>query len=122
MYFNYPFNNEYQFKDINTEVKTITTDSNTAYWINEVRDAEPDTERIDIITESNNDYPGEVKLTLDTLSDGAQTSYFESQNKDYKLYSGCKVMVTNINLSPLNDKSKNYTLLNSTCETEIEII
>lgn len=122
MYFNYPFNNEYQFKDVDTEVKTITDDSNTAYWINEVRDAEPDTERIDIITESNNSYPGKVKLTLDTLPDGAQTSYFESQNKDYKLYSGCKVMVTNINLSPLNDKSKNYTLLNSTCETEIEII
>lgn len=122
MYFNYPFNTEYQFKNVETEVQKVKVDSNTAYWTNEARVAEPDTERLDVITESNSNYPGEVKFTLDSLSDGAQTSYFESENKDYKLYSGCKVMVTNLNLSPLNDKSKNYTLLNTTCETEIEII
>ena len=77
---------------------------------------------MDVITEVNTEYPGEIKFALDTLSNGVQTPYFESENKDYKLYSGCKVMVTNLNLSPLNNKSKNYSLLNSICETEIEII
>ena len=120
MYFNYPFNTNYQFVDNQTEVKLI--DNKTAYWINGVRVAEPDTERIDITVESDKHYPGEIKQTLNTLSDGTQTSYFESENKEYKLYSGCKVMIKNINLNPINDKIKNYTLLNSTCETEIEII
>ena len=122
MFFDYPFNLDYQFSNIDTEVKKVSNDTTTAYWRNEARPAEPDSERMDVITEVNTEYPGEIKFALDTLSNGVQTPYFESENKDYKLYSGCKVMVTNLNLSPLNNKSKNYSLLNSTCETEIEII
>lgn len=123
MFFNYPFNRNYQFKDNSTEVELVESTKNTAYWRNEARVAEPDTERIDITTTHNTDYPGEIKQSLDsTLTNGVETSYFESQSKDYKLYSGCKVMVTNINLNPLNNKTKNYTLENSTYETEIEII
>lgn len=123
LFFNYPFNPEYQFKNIETEVTRVSEDKTTAYWKNEARPAEPDTERIDIIKEVNTDYPGEIKFTLDdTLSNGVRTYYFESENKEYKLYNGCKVMITNINLNPLNDKLKNYTLLNSTYETKIEIV
>lgn len=54
------------------------------------------------------------------ISDTA--SYYESINKDYKLYNQHKVKVTNLNLDPTNPKSKNYTLMNTEFETTLEII
>lgn len=118
MFFNYPFNSNYQFMNLDTEIKRLNNTS--AFLRDEARPAEPDTERTDIEVEIDN--TNDISLLAKTLSDGVKTSYFESENKDYKLYSGCKVLVTNINLNPLNNKTKNYILLNSTCETEIEII
>lgn len=120
MFFNYPFNTDYEFTD--EHVQKVSEDLTPVYWKDEARPAEPNTERMDIISTVNLDYPGSIKHTLKPLSDGSRTSYFESKDKEYKLYSGCKVMVTNINLNPLNKKLKNYTQFNSTCETEIEII
>ena len=122
LFFNYEFNTNYQFKKEDIEVKKISDNSSMAYWNDDALPAEPDTERIDISIEPSNAYPGGIKLSMKSLPNGVKTSYFESKNKEYKLYSGCKVMVTNINLDSSNTKSENYTLLNSTCETEIEII
>lgn len=117
MFFNYPFNNEYQFVDEDTEISLVeNTKTHTAYWKNEARPAEPITERIDIEVETNTQYPGELKVSSNHVP------YFESQNKEYRLYDGCKVTIDNVRLNSSNDKIKNYILNRSTYETTLKII
>lgn len=122
MFFNYAFKTNYKFDDVQIDADLIAEKTQTSYYKDEVRPAEPDTERIDAISTEDINYPGEIKHTLMTLTNGDKTPYFESENKEYKLYSGCIVNVTNINLNPLHDKTRNYTLMNSVYETTIEII
>ena len=120
MFFNYPFNNNYKFEELGSEIKKVADNKSTAYWTNDSRPAEPDTERIDINVESDISYPGAIKISLDN---SVKTAYFESENKEYKLYSGCKVAITNVNLNPLNNKSKNYTITKyETNDVELEIV
>ena len=115
MYFNYESNPNYKFKTPNIDIKNIQ-DTNHSYWLNEARPAEPNTLRTDIKIEAKNDYPGGIKL------DKSDNPYFESKNKDFKLYNNHMVKVVNLNLDPQNPISKNYELINTSLVTELEII
>ena len=101
--------------------------------------AEPNTKRINITPEENKNYTGNVVLNPSLIKDcfsindefdntkqynisNIISSFYESQNKESKIYSGCKVKITNICLDPNNSKSSNYELLNTETETILEII
>lgn len=107
----------YDYKFINpvSEIETVEgTDTN--YNKLSVRPAQPDTERIDFEATHDVNYPGEIKLNL------LDEPYFESKDGKYRLYNNNKVIVKNINLDNLNDKYKNYNLINSEYVTTLEII
>lgn len=114
MYFNYPYNSDYKFKEQDIEIYNAI--DNKLYWINKARPAESNTLRIDIDIEKNNEYPGDIKLSK------SDSPYYESENKNYRLYNNHTVKVLNLNLDPLNDKSKNYNLITTSLITTIEII
>ena len=105
----------------------------------EAMPAEPNTERINVIPELNPQYTGNVVLNPILVKDSFTitdefnsnnkhivsnivTSFYESQDKQSKIYSGCKVKVTNICLDPYNNKSGNYILSYTETETILEII
>lgn len=113
-FFDYSFNPNYQF--ISEDEIHTPENTNVSYWTNEARVAEPDTERIDINITSNSNYPGDILLEATDLP------YFESSNKQYKLYNNDEVMVTGFKLDPENPKSKNYELNTTSYPTHIEII
>lgn len=138
LYFNYSFNNNYQFKDRINEIQLVEN-TNSFYLRDEVRPAEPNTERIDVNLEHDTNYTGNMKLTAKSFSDTFTiedpftnnittfnnkniTSYYESQDKKCKLYNGCKVVVKNICLDTTNPKAKNYILENPEVETILEIV
>ena len=143
-YFTYNHNNNYKFDDPinNKEIKLIDGLPNEKpiyYNINEAMPAEPNTKRTNIVTSHNTNYTGNVMLNSITLTDSFTiidefddnkqynvnnviTSFYESQDKQNRIYDGCKVKVTNIRLNPHNNKSGNYTLLNTETETILEII
>ena len=142
-YFTYDFDNNYKFEDAinNKEIQPVyETKTKTLYYnVKEAMSAEPNTERINIIPEHNADYTGNVMLHSILVRDSfiitdefnsnnkhiisnVVTSFYESQDKQSKIYSGCKVKVTNICLDPYNNKSGNYILSNTETETILEII
>ena len=120
MYFTYEFNADYKFNNVEDNGQLIEVyepeNTNTLYWTNEARVAEPNTKRIDINIESDNNYPGEIKIKSSDLP------YFESKDKQYRLYNHNKVFISGLNLDPENNISNNYELLNKTYITTIEII
>lgn len=142
-YFTYDFNPNYKFEDAinNKELQPIyeTKTKRLYYNVKEAMPAEPNTERINVIPELDNKYTGNVVLNPILVKDSftitdafdkeiqytktnIETSFYESQDKQSKIYSGCKVKVTNICLDPYNDKSNNYYLKNTETETILEII
>lgn len=142
-YFTYDFNNNYKFEDAinNKEIQPIyETDTKRLYYnVKEAMPAEPNTERINVIPELNPQYTGNVVLNPILVKDSFTitdefnsnnkhivsnivTSFYESQDKQSKIYDGCKVKVTNICLDPYNNKSGNYILSNTETETILEII
>lgn len=142
-YFTYDFNPNYKFEDAidNKELQPIyeTKTKRLYYNVKEAMPAEPNTERINIIPELDNKYTGNVVLNPILVKDSftitdafdkeiqytktnIETSFYESQDKQSKIYSGCKVKVTNICLDPYNNKSNNYDLENTETETILEII
>lgn len=142
-YFTYNFNNNYKFEDAidNKEIQPIyeTKTKRLYYNVKEAMPAEPNTERINVIPELDTKYTGNVVLNPILVKDSfvitdefnknnkhnisnIVTSFYESQDKQSKIYDGCKVKVTNICLDPYNNKSGNYTLSNTKTETILEII
>lgn len=143
-YFTYDYNHDYKFEDAtnNKEIRPIyehNTNKTVYYNVREAMPAEPNTERINIIPETDDDYTGNVSLNAISIKDSFTitdefdntkqhnisniiTSFFESQDSTSKIYNGCKVKVTNICLDPNNEKTKNYQLLNNETETILEII
>lgn len=142
-YFTYDFNNNYKFEDAidNKEIQPIyeTKTKRLYYNVKEAMPAEPNTERINVIPELDTKYTGNVVLNPILVKDSfvitdefnknnkhnisnIVTSFYESQDKQSKIYDGCKVKVTNICLDPYNNKSDNYILLNTKTETILEII
>lgn len=142
-YFTYDFNPNYKFEDAidNKELQPIyeTKTKRIYYNVKEAMPAEPNAERINVIPELDNKYTGNVVLNPILVKDSftitdefdnekqytksnIETSFYESQDKQSKIYSGCKVKVVNICLDPYNNKSSNYNLLNTETETILEII
>ena len=142
-YFTYNFNNNYKFEDAidNKEIQPIyeTKTKRLYYNVKEAMPAEPNTERINVIPELDTKYTGNVVLNPILVKDSfvitdefnknnkhnisnIVTSFYESQDKQNKIYNGCKVKVTNICLDPYNNKSGNYILSNTETETILEII
>ncbi len=121
MYFNYDFDNNYKFDNKTIDNSQMIEvyepeNTNTLYWTDDARIAEPNTKRIDINIKSNSNYPGEIKI------EGTDLPYFESKDKKYRLYNYNKVLISGLNLSPQNPLSSNYQLLNNSYITTLEIV
>lgn len=120
MYFNYAFNTDYKFSQLQTDdvegEHYIPDGTNHNFWLDKARPAEPATKRMDIAIESKTGYPGDIKLSL------TDKPYYESQDKKFRLYNGNIVKITNINLDRDNPLTKNYKLLTTEQMATIEII
>lgn len=120
MYFNYTFNTDYKFSQLQTDniegEHYIPDGTNHNFWLDKARPAEPATKRMDIAIESKTGYPGDIKLLL------TDKPYYESQDKKFRLYNGNIVKITNINLDRDNPLTKNYKLLTTEQMATIEII
>lgn len=117
LFFNYNFNPNYRFKNIeDNEIKTISNSKQnfkeTYIYTEDARPAEPNTIRRKVNTSYNDNYEGNVKQVSEDVNSSDEIInhvYFESENKAYKIYSGCKVRITNISLNLSNPKAKNYS-------------
>ena len=125
LFFNYERNLNYKYTELGTEITQIEN-SNSFYWINDAKPAQPNTIRTDINIEHDDSYEGDIKITTDVLNNDTDevidAIYLESKDKAYKIYNNCTVRIKNINLNPSNEKPKNYILTNNTYDTTIEFI
>ena len=121
--------------------KTLPENKKVYYSIDEKIPNNPNIDRFNINNKYNTNYTGNVMLSTNKIIDRYKlnksfigeienikiieniiTSYYESKNQDNKIYSGCKVKLTDIHLDDSNSKSKNYILENMEAETILEII
>ena len=110
----YNFTSDYQFIK-NNIIKPISENRNAIYWSNDNRPAEPDTNRMDVNVNINKSYPSGVQLNLND-------QYYESENKQYKLYDGQLIKITGLIIHSEHPKKNNYKLLTEESICKIEII
>lgn len=134
--FKYNYKPKYKFvtvKDNNNtskpyQVNTIQLSDKREryYWTDNARVAEPNTERIDISIEEDSNYPGEIKINqrdiLASYHNDIPMSYFESEDKIYRIYNNQTIKIFGIRLNPNNDLSKNYNLITETATLPLQII
>ena len=147
-YFTYDHSKSYKFEIIDDEIKlvnnwpkTLPENKKVYYSIDEKIPNNKNRDRFNINNKYNTNYTGNVMLSTNKIIDRYKlnksfigeienikiieniiTSYYESKNQDNKIYSGCKVKLTDIHLDDSNSKSKNYILENMEAKTILEII
>lgn len=98
---------------INNNDYIISDGKIITYWNIDDRQTKPNTKQMDINVNINSS--GIVQLSLDG-------QYYEDETKQYKLFDGQLVKVTNMTIHPEHPKKDNYKLLTEEIICKIEII